>query len=76
VDEEKSDVKIEYDPQSNKKVYSITGCRNVVFSEQAVGSARIFRMRYLWPVIICDQNLKDACREVGTKGTWFREAIR
>jgi Protein of unknown function (DUF1629) len=76
LDEDKSDARIKLDPQSHKKFYDIVGSANLVFREQVVGSAHVFRMRYLWPLIICDQDLKDACREAGIRGTWFRDAVR
>jgi hypothetical protein len=49
LEEDKSDATVEFDPQSHAKSYNILGKTNLVFSEQSVGSAHIFRMRHLEP---------------------------
>jgi len=47
---------------------------SLVFREDAVGSARIFRMSQRKTDVICDQSVKDACKAAGLKGFWFRDA--
>jgi Protein of unknown function (DUF1629) len=73
VDEEKSRVKIKhYD--SDYKVYDLMGGASLVFKEEVVGSAHIFRLRFLHPRIICDQSVKDACKDAGLRGIRFVDA--
>jgi Immunity protein family (Imm11) len=54
-----------------KKYYSLAGGRELVFRDDAIGDAHVFRMEYLQPVVICDQTLKDACKAGGLKGIEF-----
>jgi len=75
VDEEKSRVTIKYH-QDNWKIYSLLGGASLIFKEEIVGTAHIFRMRYLEPQIICDQTFKDVCKEAGLKGVAFQDAIK
>jgi hypothetical protein len=73
VDESASRVKIEYLPQYNSKVYQLAGGADLVFKEDVIGAAHIFRLAYLKPVVFCDQQIKDACQAAGLKGVSFRE---
>jgi Immunity protein family (Imm11) len=72
VDEEASRLRI-YDEQDYKS-YSLMGGANLVFNEHVVGSAHIFRMAYLEPVVICDWALKEACKAAALKGIAFHDA--
>jgi hypothetical protein len=72
LDESVSRLKIHY--ESGRKKYSITGGASLVFKDEAVGPAHIFRMAHLWPVIVCDQQMTDACKAAGAKGIKFKDA--
>jgi len=72
VDEAASRLKI-YDEQGPKS-YSLVGGATLVFKEAVVGEAHVFRMAHLKPAVICDQQLKDACKVAGLRGISFRDA--
>jgi hypothetical protein len=72
VDEAASRLKI-YD-EAGDKTYSLMGGANLVFKVDVVGPAHVFRMAHLEPAVICDQQLKDACRAAGVRGITFRDA--
>jgi hypothetical protein len=76
VDEQRSRVKIEYDPTGSHKRYDLMGGADLFFREEIVGAAHIFRLRFLLPKIICDQSMKDVCKDAGLKGIGFREAAK
>jgi Protein of unknown function (DUF1629) len=57
-----------------RKIYSLAGGASLVFKEDVVGSAHIFRMAYLKPQVIGDQQLKDSCKAAGLKGITFVDA--
>lgn len=71
VDEHASTIKIKY--VGTQKIYNLAESPNVVFKEDVVGTAHIFRMTYMEPVIICDDELKNACKSAGLKGIWFQD---
>ncbi|WFU83769.1 DUF1629 domain-containing protein [Bradyrhizobium sp. CIAT3101] len=58
------------------KYYStlVPGGAKLVFRENVVASAHVFRMAHMDATIICDQVLKDACKTAGVKGILFRDA--
>jgi len=70
IDEEKSNVEILYDGTDFRQ-YDNMAISSVVFSEEAIGSAHIFRPRFLETRIICDQAVKDACKAAGVRGLSF-----
>lgn len=72
IDEEKSCVRILEDG-TDFRIYDPMAISNFVFKEEAIGSAHIFRPRFL-PRIICDQSLKDACKAAGMRGIRFGNA--
>ncbi|MFB6451759.1 imm11 family protein [Bradyrhizobium tunisiense] len=74
VDEAKSVLEIEY-PTPGRKVYNLRGRSSLVFKEDSVGAAHIFRLLF-YPTIICDQVTKDACKEAGMKGIGFTDATK
>ncbi|MCC8967957.1 DUF1629 domain-containing protein [Bradyrhizobium sp. Pear76] len=57
------------------KFYDIAGGARLVFKEDAIGAAHVFRMAYRMPTIICDDVLKDACKAAGLRGIKFRDAL-
>jgi hypothetical protein len=57
-----------------KKYYSIAGGHELVFQDDAIGDAHVFRMEYLLPTVICDQTMKDACKAARLKGIRFNGA--
>ena len=72
IDEEKSQGEILEDGTESRR-YSPMGRPSLVFKEEAVGSAHIFRPRF-WGKIICDQTMKDACKSAGMRGIRFQDA--
>lgn len=72
IDEEKSCVEILYDG-TDFRIYDPMAMSSFVFKEEAIGSAHIFRPRFL-PRIICDQAMKDACKAAGMRGISFGNA--
>jgi hypothetical protein len=71
VDETASRVKIEY--REGLKLYSLMDRVSLVFKEDMVGAAHVFRMAYFEPAVICDQNLKGTCEALGLSGLKFRD---
>jgi len=59
-----------------KKYYSLAGGAELVFREDAIGDAHVFRLAYQEPTVICDQVLKDACKSAGLKGVKFKDASK
>jgi hypothetical protein len=59
-----------------KKFYSFAGGAELVFRETVVGKAHVFRMAYDESVVICDRELRDACKAAGLMGVSFREASK
>lgn len=73
IDEEKSVFEI-LDDGTDCRHYNPMATASYVFREEAIGSAHIFRLRFLHPRIICDQAMKDACRATGLRGLRFENA--
>jgi hypothetical protein len=61
-----------YDEQGHK-TYSLVGGASLIFKEDVIGSAHIFRIAHAKSVVICDQHLKDSCKAAGLKGISFRD---
>jgi Immunity protein family (Imm11) len=72
LEESASKVEIRQDPDGKR--YSFVGRTSLIFKEDVVGPAHIFRMAHMEPTVICDQQLKDACKAAGLKGIQFRDA--
>lgn len=70
IDEEKSNVQVLDDGTDFRRYDGIASDSSFVFREEAIGSAHIFRARFLERVV-CDQVMKDACKAVGLKGMRF-----
>ncbi|MCK1475535.1 DUF1629 domain-containing protein [Bradyrhizobium sp. 197] len=80
LDEEQSrlEIGIRDDPKYNdfgKKYYKFGSGAKLVFNKDAVGSAHVFRMAFCFRTVICDQALKDACKEAGLLGIKFNNAL-
>lgn len=73
LDEEVSRLTIGED--NGKKSYVLKTGMSLVFRDEAVGAAHIFRMAYYEPVVICDQVMKDACQQADLKGILFRDVL-
>ncbi|WBL76564.1 DUF1629 domain-containing protein [Bradyrhizobium xenonodulans] len=69
IDEEKSNVVI-LDDGTDFRRYDNMATSSFVFREEAIGSAHIFRARFLNRVV-CDQAMKDACKAAGLRGLRF-----
>ncbi|WP_063690660.1 imm11 family protein [Bradyrhizobium stylosanthis] len=74
VDEANSVLEIEY-PTPGRKVYNLNRTSTLLFKEDVVGAAHIFRLLF-YPMIVCDQVFKDACKEAGIRGIGFTDATR
>ncbi|HKA80415.1 MAG TPA: DUF1629 domain-containing protein [Xanthobacteraceae bacterium] len=72
VDESASRLRIE--EERGAKIYNLMGGASIIFQEDIVGTAHLFRMAYLEAAVFCDQQLKDACKAAGLKGLGFRDA--
>jgi hypothetical protein len=59
-----------------KKFYDFSGGAELVFNEDVIGDAHVFRMAYRGSTVICDQVLKDACKSAGLKGIWFENVLK
>lgn len=59
-----------------RKYYQFDPGYKLVFRESVIGNAHIFRMAYKNLTVICDQELKDACKSAGLKGIWFSDASK
>jgi hypothetical protein len=71
LDEQASELRIFDDAQG--KQYLLTGPTRLIFREDVVGPAHVFRMAFMEVTIICDQAMKDACRQAGLKGVRFSD---
>jgi hypothetical protein len=74
VDEEASSIKIKY--EGTRKIYSLMGRPNVIFKDEVVGRAHLFRMAYLEAQIVCDEELRIAIRVNKLTGASFQDAMR
>lgn len=75
IDEEKSSVEILEDGTKFRH-YDNMAISNYVFKEEVIGSAHIFRLRFLETRIICDQAMKDACKAAGIRGLRFGDPFK
>jgi hypothetical protein len=74
VDEGASKIRIKYvrDHRKNEdvKIYSFLGPTSLVFRDEVIADAHIFRTPYAVS-IFCDEVLKSACKVAGVTGTHF-----
>ncbi len=73
LDEAASDAKVERD--GLRKRYQIVGSRRLVFRDELVGPAHIFRMEYMRMTIICDDFFKLACKNANLKVMRFGNTL-
>lgn len=73
LDEGASRLKIKVGDYINGKFYSLSGGGNLVFREDVVGSAHIFRTPFT-DNVFCDRALHDAVKASDVKGVAFRDA--
>jgi uncharacterized protein DUF1629 len=71
VDETVSRMKIDY--RHGVKMYDLMGHVSLVFKENVVGSAHIFRLTHLTAATICDERLKAACEVAELSGIKFKD---
>jgi len=74
LDEEASRITIGED--QGQKCYLLKAGMSLVFREETVGAAHMFRMAYFEPVVICDQFVKDNCQQAELKGILFRDVLK
>ena len=58
-----------------RKYYSFLPDTKLVFREAIIGNAHIFRMAHRDSAVICDQDLKDACKSAGLKRIRFQDVL-
>ncbi len=81
LDEERSRLKIairedERYSDFGKKYYSTLGGGDLVFRNEAIGEAHVFRMAYMEYAVISDQIMKNAFRAAGLRGILFDDVSR
>ncbi|MES5481316.1 DUF1629 domain-containing protein [Bradyrhizobium sp. INPA03-11B] len=59
--------------EMEEKIYLLAGPVRLIFREDVVVTAHVFRMRFMEVTVICDQTMKDACRQAGLKGINFAD---
>jgi hypothetical protein len=74
VDEQASRLTI-YEDQAGK-AYDLMGHASLVFKDEIVGSAHVFRPTHYQVAVFCDQQLKDACKAIGLRGIAFEDALK
>ena len=73
LDEEKSAIKIRT-ASDGSKVYGMMGNPRLIFKEELIGSCHVFRMKFFEARVICDDDMKLACKAAGLTGLSFLEA--
>lgn len=61
---------------NGQKYYRFPLEYKLVFREPVIGNAHIFRMAYRDTTVICDQELKDACKSAGLKKIHFADVLK
>jgi hypothetical protein len=74
LDEGASKLKIKIGDYVNGKFYSFAGGASLVFREDVVGAAHIFRTPFT-DMVFCDRRLHDAVNAAGLKGVEFRDVV-
>ena len=72
---DESSSNIEVKSYEGGKRYSFQVPQRLIFRDEVVGTARIFRMANSETTIICDDILKEACRAAKLRGARFEDAI-
>ena len=73
LDEEASKLKIKIGEYVNGKYYSLAGRSSLVFKDEVVGSAHVFRTPFT-KTVFCDRVLHDAVIAADVKGVEFEDA--
>jgi len=58
-------------PGFGQKYYEFVGEAELVFREDLIGDAHVFRMAHFQSCVICDQEMKSACKSAGLRGLLF-----
>jgi hypothetical protein len=74
VDEERSQVRIGRQEKTGAKYYLLAGGADLIFKEDVIGDAHVFRLVPSTPTVICDQKVRDACKAAALKGPKFYDA--
>jgi hypothetical protein len=64
-----------YRERTGNRYRGFIGDTTLVFNEEVIGDARIFRTPYSPGDVFCDQVMKDACASAGMKGVRFRKCF-
>jgi hypothetical protein len=75
LDEEKSRVHIGT-ADDGSKVYTLFPGRPLIFKDDAVGRHHAFRTMYFDPNVICDEEMRQACKAAGVKGVKFTDSAK
>jgi hypothetical protein len=70
LDEERSTMAIRT-ARDGSKVYNMFGGEILVFKDDVVGSNHVFRMMYYESEIVCDEEIKQACKAAELVGIRF-----
>jgi hypothetical protein len=70
LDEERSRVRIET-ASDGSKYYGLAGGPSFVFKEDIVGSAHVFRLKHAEDLVICDEEMRLACKQAELTGISF-----
>lgn len=73
LDDEASQVKMGHD--QGEKYYLLNTGMSLVFRDDAVGAAHIFCMAHFEVAVICDQTMKEACKQADLKGVHFKDVL-
>ena len=75
LDEEKSEIRIGK-TYTGKKIYIFPFGASLEFKGEAAGPHHVFRMMHFSRMIICDDEMKAACKAAGLSGLSFIEAAK
>jgi hypothetical protein len=77
VDEEKSTLAIKTaTDDSGTKYYGFCPGERMIFREGAVGPSHVFRLRFSSERVVCDEDMRSACKAAGITGISFTNASR
>jgi len=74
LDEEQSEITIRT-ASDGTKVYNLFGGENFVFKEDEVGHHHVFRMMYCESTVICDEEMRRACKAAKLAGVRFPASL-
>ncbi|HEX3504923.1 MAG TPA: DUF1629 domain-containing protein [Xanthobacteraceae bacterium] len=73
LDEEQSEIRIRT-ASDGSKVYDLLGNPRLIFKESVLGQCHVFRMKFFDAKVICDNEMKLACKAAGLTGLAFPDA--